>query len=101
MLVKTLYIKILYMQYGYQWHLIYFIRIVPNWLILNGKININFTFFQARPPRLIGVDISSSSVKMVELSVAGKNNNAYRVERYAIQPLPKDAMLDGSIVWRR
>jgi type IV pilus assembly protein PilM len=66
--------------------------------MLNGKINIDFTFFQARPPRLIGVDISSSSVRMVELSVAGKNSNTYRVERYVIQPLPKDAMLDGNIV---
>lgn len=66
--------------------------------MLNGKFIINFTFFQARPPRLIGVDISSSSVKMVELSVAGKNSSAYRVERYAIQPLPKDPMLDGNIV---
>ncbi|MDO8437262.1 MAG: pilus assembly protein PilM [Nitrosomonadaceae bacterium] len=47
---------------------------------------------------LIGVDIGSSSVKMVELSVARKNSNAYRVERYVIEPLPRDAMLDGNIV---
>src|SRR5665647_1963861 len=66
--------------------------------MLNGKLNMNFTFLQARSPSLIGVDISSSSVKMVELSVAGKNSNAYRVERYAIEPLPRDAMLDGNIV---
>ena len=66
--------------------------------MLNGKLNIDFTFLQTRSPSLIGVDISSSSVKMVELSVAGKNSNAYRVERYAIEPLPRDAMLDGNIV---
>ncbi|HEY7674587.1 MAG TPA: pilus assembly protein PilM [Burkholderiales bacterium] len=41
------------------------------------------------------MDISSSSVKMVELSDAGKGNP--RVERYAIEALPKDAVLDGNI----
>ena len=66
--------------------------------MLNGKLNINLIFLQARSPALIGVDISSSSVKMVELSVAGKNSNVYRVEHYAIEPLPRDTMLDGKIV---
>ena len=41
------------------------------------------------------MDISSSSVKMVELSDAGKGNP--RVERYAIEALQKDAVLDGNI----
>jgi len=44
---------------------------------------------------LIGVDISSSAVKMLELAESGKD--AYRVERYAIVPLPKDAVADGNI----
>lgn len=66
--------------------------------MLNGKLNINFIFLHARSPALIGVDISSSSVKMVELSVAGKNSKAYRVEHYAIEPLPKGAMLDGNVI---
>lgn len=43
---------------------------------------------------LIGVDISSSAVKMLELAAAGKG---YRVERYAIVQLPKDAIADGKI----
>ena len=30
--------------------------------------------------------------------MAGKSGNVYRVERYAIEPLPRDAMLDGNIV---
>ncbi|MCZ6897862.1 MAG: pilus assembly protein PilM [Betaproteobacteria bacterium] len=51
-----------------------------------------------KSPQLIGVDISPSSVKMVELSASGKDNNGYRVERYAVEPIPKDAMLDGNIV---
>jgi type IV pilus assembly protein PilM len=51
--------------------------------------------FKARTPPLIGVDISSSSVKMVEIADAGKG--AYRVERYVIEPLPRDAVADGNI----
>ncbi|MEJ5210438.1 MAG: pilus assembly protein PilM [Burkholderiales bacterium] len=51
---------------------------------------------QAKSPPLIGVDISSSAVKMVEIEEAGKN--LYRVERYAIEPLPKDAVTDGNIM---
>lgn len=52
--------------------------------------------FQAKSPPLIGVDISSSAVKMVEIEEAGKN--LYRVERYAIESLPKDAVTDGNIM---
>lgn len=52
--------------------------------------------FLARKVRpLIGVDISSSSVKMVELS--GDPKGGYQVERYAIEPLPRDAVSDGNI----
>jgi type IV pilus assembly protein PilM len=56
---------------------------------------LNFAFFgQANSP-LIGVDVSSSAVKMLELSSGG--NDLLRVERYAIAPLPKDAVQDGTI----
>ncbi|MBI5108590.1 MAG: pilus assembly protein PilM [Rhodocyclales bacterium] len=43
----------------------------------------------------MGVDISSTAVKMVELADAGKGQP--RVERYAIEPLPKDAVVDGNL----
>ncbi len=62
------------------------------------NFDINLDFFKMRPSPLIGVDISSSSVKMVELSMIGKGNQAYRIERYAIESMPTDAMLDGGIV---
>ncbi|MBI5751624.1 MAG: pilus assembly protein PilM [Hydrogenophilales bacterium] len=52
--------------------------------------------FQSQSPPLIGVDISSSAVKMVEIEQAGKN--LLRVERYAIETLPKDAVTDGNIM---
>ena len=56
-------------------------------------IDLSFLNPKARP--LIGVDISSSSVKMVELS--GVAGGGYRVERYAIESLPRDAVVDGNI----
>lgn len=43
----------------------------------------------------MGLDISSSAVKMVELVANGKDG--YRVERYTIEVLPKDAVSDGNI----
>jgi type IV pilus assembly protein PilM len=52
-------------------------------------------FFQRKSPSLIGVDIASTSLKLVELAETGKG--MYRLERYAIEPLPKDAVTDGNI----
>ncbi|ADL54203.1 pilus assembly protein PilM [Gallionella capsiferriformans] len=62
------------------------------------KVNFDFfvDFIQSKAPPLIGVDISSSSVKLVELSQA-PNNGGYVVERYVIETLPKDAFFDGNI----
>jgi type IV pilus assembly protein PilM len=51
--------------------------------------------FTPKAPPLFGLDISSSSVKMVEIVDAGKGG--YRVERYAIEPLARDAVVDGNI----
>lgn len=44
---------------------------------------------------IIGVDISSSAVKLLELGEGGKGTR--RVERYAIAPLPKEAVVGGVI----
>jgi type IV pilus assembly protein PilM len=51
--------------------------------------------FKPKAPPLFGMDISSSAIKMVELADAGKSSQ--RVERYAIEPLAKDSVLDGNI----
>jgi type IV pilus assembly protein PilM len=56
---------------------------------------LNLDIFKPKRPPLFGMDISSSSVKMVELVDAGKG--AIRVERYVIEALPKDAVVDGNI----
>src|ERR1041385_8125103 len=54
-----------------------------------------FDLFKPKAPPLFGLDISSSSVKMLEIVDSGKSS--YRVERYAIEPLPRDAVVDGNI----
>ncbi|MBI4194511.1 MAG: pilus assembly protein PilM [Betaproteobacteria bacterium] len=67
--------------------------------MLKGKFGINpeqlEALFKPRTPPLIGADISSSAIKMVEIAAAGKG--LYRVERYAIEPLPQDSVVDGNI----
>ena len=55
----------------------------------------DLSIFNPKARSLLGLDISSSSIKMVELSANGKDG--YRVERYAIEVLPKDAMSDGNV----
>ncbi len=50
--------------------------------------------FKPKAPPLFGLDISSSSVKMVEIVEAGKG--VQRVERYAMEPLARDAVTDGN-----
>ena len=47
-----------------------------------------------KKPPLIGIDISSSAVKVLELSKAGEH---YRVERYAVEPLPQNAVVEHAI----
>jgi type IV pilus assembly protein PilM len=67
--------------------------------MLKGKFAFNLDalegFFKPKTPALIGTDISSSAIKMVEVADAGRG--MYRVERYAIEPLPKDSVVDGNI----
>ncbi|MDB5937560.1 MAG: pilus assembly protein PilM [Massilia sp.] len=57
-------------------------------------INLGSLFGQSSPP-LLGLDISTSGVRLVELVDAGKNE--LRLERYASEPLPRGAVVDGNI----
>ncbi|GJM07937.1 MAG: fimbrial assembly protein [Lysobacteraceae bacterium] len=52
-------------------------------------------FFSSRTPPLVGVDISSTAVKLLQLSQSG---NRYRVEHYAVEPLPPNAVQEKNIV---
>jgi type IV pilus assembly protein PilM len=47
-----------------------------------------------KKPPLLGVDISASSVKVLELSQAGEH---FRVERYAVEAMPQNAMVEHNI----
>lgn len=57
-------------------------------------IDIDLLLGRKNPP-LVGLDISTSSVKLVELAELG--NSEYRLERFASEPLPRGAVVDGSI----
>lgn len=57
-------------------------------------LDLGSLFGKANSP-LVGLDISTSGVKLVELSQAGKNE--LRLERFASEPLPRGAVVDGNI----
>lgn len=55
----------------------------------------DISLFRAKSHPLAGLDISSSSVKLVELGAGDRNG--LRVERYMIEALSGDAVVDGNI----
>jgi type IV pilus assembly protein PilM len=57
-------------------------------------INLGSLLGQSSPP-LVGLDISTSGVRLVELADAGKGE--LRLERHAFEPLPRSAVVDGNI----
>ena len=59
------------------------------------KLGLSLDVFTAKSPPMLGLDIGTTSVKFVEISEAGKDH--YRIEHYAIEPLPKDAVKEGDI----
>ncbi|HBF25908.1 MAG TPA: pilus assembly protein PilM [Nitrosomonas sp.] len=63
---------------------------------LDIKFDIDFSLL-AGTARMLGVDISASSIKVVELSRKGRLPHSYRLERYVIEPMPVDALQDGGI----
>jgi type IV pilus assembly protein PilM len=63
--------------------------------MLAEKLSSLLDTFKTKYPSLIGVDISSTGLKLVELAETGKG--AYRLERYVIEPLARDLVTDGNI----
>lgn len=51
--------------------------------------------FTSKAPPLVGLDISSTAVKLLQLSFSG---GRYRVEHYAVEPLPPNAVVEKNIV---
>ena len=58
-------------------------------------MDFDFSILNPKARSLVGLNISSSAVKMVELS-RGRNGD-YQLECYAIEPLPEGAVMDGNI----
>ena len=53
-----------------------------------------FGFLGKKSSAVLGLDITSSSVKLIELSRSG---NRYRVESYMVRPLPPNAVVEKNI----
>ncbi|MFV8834382.1 pilus assembly protein PilM [Aquisalimonas sp. APHAB1-3] len=50
--------------------------------------------FRKKSPPLLGIDISSSAVKLLELK---RQDGRFRVESYAVEPLPSTAVVEKTI----
>jgi type IV pilus assembly protein PilM len=50
--------------------------------------------FSRKNPSLVGLDISSTAIKLLELSRSG---GRYRVESYTVEPLPANSVVEKSI----
>lgn len=53
-----------------------------------------FQLFAPKKTALVGLDISSTTVKLLELS---QSSNGYRVEAYAAEPLPPNSVVEKNI----
>ena len=53
-----------------------------------------FSFLDQQPKSLLGLDITSSAVKLLEISRSG---NRYRVESYMVRPLPPNTVVEKNI----
>ncbi|MBV1928898.1 MAG: pilus assembly protein PilM [Gammaproteobacteria bacterium] len=51
--------------------------------------------FRRTPPPLVGIDISTTAVKLLGLS---NDSNGYRVDHYAVTALPPEAIVENNIV---
>lgn len=66
-----------------------------NWLKNNLHFDLNFNFsFRKKPTAVLGIDITTTVVKLLELS---KHGDHYKIESYMVAPLPRDAVVDKHI----
>ncbi len=52
-------------------------------------------FLRRKKPLLLGIDISTAAIKLLELN---KIDSKYRVESFGVAPLPQDAVVEKTIV---
>ena len=50
--------------------------------------------FKQKQPAILGLDISSTAIKLLELS---KHGDKLRVESYAVEPLPANSVVEKNI----
>ena len=50
--------------------------------------------FKQKQPVVLGLDISSTAIKLLEL---GRSGDRYRVESYAVEPLPANSVIEKNI----
>ena len=50
--------------------------------------------FKKKSNPLVGIDISATAIKLLELS---KSGDRYRVESYAVEPVPANSVVDKNI----
>ena len=62
--------------------------------MLQERFNGLIKLLTPRAKPLLGLDISSSAVKMIELSQSG---GGFQVEHYATEALPKEAVVEGNL----
>ena len=54
--------------------------------------------FGRKKPSLVGLDISSTAIKLIELSqTTGTSASLFRVDNYAVEPLPPNAVVEKKI----
>jgi type IV pilus assembly protein PilM len=54
--------------------------------------------FRSKKQAMLGLDISSTAVKLLELTKSsGQTGSRYRVESYAVEPLPANTMVEKNI----
>ena len=95
---KDLVIIRLFSGYIYLRKIIVFIKVILYKCYVSGchtreKAVLGFDF-NKRKANLLGLDIGSSSLKLVELSGSG---GSFQLVRYAVVPLPSGTVVDGNV----
>lgn len=57
----------------------------------------NMFIFRRKKPALVGVDISSTAIKLIELSQTAGTASPFCVEHYAVEPLPPSSVVDNKL----
>lgn len=56
-----------------------------------------FTLLKKKQPSILGLDISSTAVKLLDLSRTNSRTTPYRVEAYAVEPLKANSVVEKNI----